>query len=73
MHFIAIHAASWLQGAAIYGTLSYAARTMPMPTNIWGRWIVGIVHFGLSNYEKGLAAMGTTTITPAAAPEEPKQ
>ncbi len=73
MHFLATHAANWIQGGAIYGILSYAARTLPTPSNIYGRWAVGVIQFGLSNHEKGMAAMGITTITPAApVVEEPK-
>ncbi len=73
MHFIATHAAGWFQGAAVYGMMSYGARTFPVPTNVYAKWLVGLVQFGLSNYERGMAAFGTTTVVPAQSQATPEQ
>ena len=50
---------------AIYGIAAYAARTIPVPTNQYAKWFVGILQFSLSNVEKGNAAMAQApTVTP---------
>lgn len=67
MHFIAMHVGGWMEGAAAYGVLAYASRTIPIPANPWAKWIVGVLQFALSNVEKGQATLN------APAPEVPKQ
>jgi len=64
MHF---NVTQMLQGAAVYGAAAYAARTIPIPSNPWLKWVVGIFQYVLSNVEKGNAAINGT-----AAPAAPK-
>lgn len=55
MHHLSI--GSMFGGAAVYSALSYAAQTIPTPSNAWARWIIGIIQYVLSNAEKGKAAI----------------
>ncbi len=71
MHFIATHASGWFEGAAFYGIMAYGARTFPVPQNVYAKWLVGLVQFGLSNYERGMAAFGTTSVVLGQSQEPP--
>jgi hypothetical protein len=48
---------SRLQGAFVLGVISYAARTIPQPKSVWGRWLIGIFQFAVTNADKGQQAL----------------
>lgn len=48
---------SFIQGGFALGILAYAMRTIPQPKSVWGRWIIGILQFAVTNADKGQAAL----------------
>lgn len=55
MHFTPLEA--FLTGHASMVVIAYAVRTIPQPKSTWGRWLVGILQFGVSNAELGQQAL----------------
>lgn len=49
--FSNIHLSGLVSGGVLYGIVAYAVRTIPIPDNKYGKWLVGLVHFAFSNLE----------------------
>jgi hypothetical protein len=56
MHFTPLEAFLW--GHVSLGVMAYAMRTVPQPKSVWGRWVIGILQFAVTNADKGQEALG---------------
>jgi len=52
------HVYAFVGGASIYGIVSYAARTIPVPDNPWLHWLAGIFQYAMSNPDRGYLHFG---------------
>ncbi len=53
LQFIASNWTEWVSGGFGYGVISFAIRTAPIPKNVYGKWILGIIQFVFLNVSQG--------------------
>jgi hypothetical protein len=52
-----INVEQYLEHMASFVVIAYAMRTIPQPKSVWGRWLIGVAQFAISNADKGQAAL----------------
>ena len=63
MHFHPDEIYSFFVGGVGFSALSYAAKTIPQPKNVWGLWIIGVIQFLLANKAEGQANLSAISVT----------